>query len=427
MTASPVPPAPPRRRRRSVEDVLREENTGGILLAITAIVALVWVNSPLADSYRAVRDFAFGPSALHLHLSVEQWTADGLLTVFFFLVGIELKREFTVGELRTVRSALLPVVAAVGGMTAPALIYLAFNLTSQAGVVKGWAVPVATDIAFSVAIMGLVSGAVPRSLRVFLLTLAVADDLLGIVVIALFYNTGGLRFGWLAGCVAAVAVFGIAVQRRITNPLILLPIAIVAWYCMHSSGVHATIAGVLMGFMVPARLRPGESESVGERIAHACTPLTYGLIVPAFALMTAGVSFSASAMAEAVADPVAQGIAVGLVVGKPLGILAATWLMVKLTRATLDSRLSWADVFAMGSVAGIGFTVSLLINELAFAGDPLHGDHGTMAVLTGSLAAAALGSGLMAWRNSVHRRRARAAPGASEGESGAPGLPDSPA
>jgi NhaA family Na+:H+ antiporter len=391
-----------------VRDVLREENTGGVLLAITAVVALIWVNSPAAGSYLAFRDFAFGPESIHLHLTVEKWAADGLLTMFFFLVGIELKREFTVGELASFRSALLPVVAAVGGMAAPALIYLAFNLTSGVGETKGWAVPVATDIAFSVAIMGLVSGAVPRPLRLFLLTLAVADDLLGIVVIALFYNSGGLQFGWLGGCLVAVGAFAWAVRRRKIHPWLLIPIALVAWYCMHSSGVHATIAGVLMGFMVPAQLRSGESESVGERIAFAATPLTYGLIVPLFALMTAGVSVDPASLAEAAADPVARGVALGLVFGKPLGILAATFLMVKLTSCTIDARLNWWDILAMGSVAGIGFTVSLLINELAFEGDALHGDHGTMAVLAGSLTAAFLGSGLMAWRNSVHKRRLRA-------------------
>jgi NhaA family Na+:H+ antiporter len=385
--------------------VLRQENTGGILLAITAVVALIWVNSPLGGSYLAVRGFAFGPASLHLHLTIEQWAADGLLTMFFFLVGIELKREFTVGELATPRTALLPVVAAIGGMAAPAMIYLAFNLASPRGATEGWAVPVATDIAFSVAIMGVVSGAIPRSLRVFLLTLAVADDLLGIVVIAIFYNTGGLRFGWLAGCVGAVAAFGILVQRRTVHPWLLIPVAILAWYCMHESGVHATISGVLMGFTVPARLRAGETRSVGERVAFACTPVTYGVIVPLFALMTAGVSFTPSAIARAVVDPVWQGIAVGLVVGKPLGILAATWLMVTLTACSLDPRLSYLDILAMGSVAGIGFTVSLLINELAFVADTAHGVHGTMGVLTGSLTAALGGAGLMAWRNSVHARR----------------------
>jgi NhaA family Na+:H+ antiporter len=204
---------------------------------------------------------------------------------------------------------------------------------------------------------------------------------------------------------AVVAVFGAVVRRRIVNPWILIPLGVVAWYCMHNSGIHATISGVLMGFVVPAKMRPGERESVAERIGSATAPVTYGLIVPLFALMTAGVSFRPSAVAAAVADPVAQGIAVGLVVGKPLGILAATWLMVTFTRCAIDARLSWADILAMGSVAGIGFTVSLLINELAFTGDRLHGDHGTMAVLAGSLTAAVVGSCLMAWRNSVHAKR----------------------
>jgi NhaA family Na+:H+ antiporter len=395
-------------RRRTLGDMLRAENTGGILLAITAVVALAWVNSPLKGSYDALRDWTFGPASLGLHMSFEHWAADGLLTVFFFLVGLELKREFTVGELRTFSKAMLPVVAAVGGMTAPALIYLTLNLTSSAGQTNGWAVPVATDIAFSVAVMGLASRHVPRSLRIFLLTLAVADDLLGIVVIALFYNTGGLKLWWLAGCLAGAAAFGLVIRKGITNPLVLVPIAVIAWYCMHQSGVHSTICGVLLGFAVPAKTRDGGENPVGARIAFKLSPLTYGLIVPVFALMTAGVSFDPNAIAEAVRDPVAQGVALGLVFGKPIGILAATGLATHLTKARIDSRLNWLDILAMGEVAGIGFTVSLLINELAFTDAPIAADHGTMAVLTGSLVAAVLGTCLMAWRSRVHARAAGA-------------------
>ncbi|MDR0504321.1 MAG: Na+/H+ antiporter NhaA [Bifidobacteriaceae bacterium] len=400
--------APPRPRphRRTVVEVLREENTGGILLAATAVIALLWANTPLSGSYQALHDWTFGPAAWQLHLSFGHWAADGLLTLFFFLVGLELKREFVVGELRNPRQAMLPIFAAVGGMVCPALIYLAFNLTQSNGAPNGWAVPVATDIAFSVAIMGLVCSHVPRSLRLFLLTLAVADDLLGIIVIALFYNTGGLRWGWLAGCLLATACFGVLVQRGLAKPWLLLPLALIAWYTMYRSGVHATISGVLLGFTVPAKPSARSPEPLGERMAFQISPLTYGLAVPVFALMTAGVSFSPQAISQALSDPATPGIALGLVVGKPLGILLATFLLVKFTRAELDRRLNWLDILAMGEVAGIGFTVSLLINELAFANDHERAGHGTMAVLTGSLCAAVFGLILMSWRNRVHKRRA---------------------
>ncbi|MDR0945417.1 MAG: Na+/H+ antiporter NhaA [Bifidobacteriaceae bacterium] len=396
----------PQRKRRTVPELLRAENTGGALLAIAAVIALIWANTPAAGVYQTIRDFHFGPAALGLNLSVEHWASDGLLTLFFFVVGLELKREFTVGELATFRSALLPVVAAVGGMAAPAAIYLVVNLTSPNGHPNGWAVPSATDIAFSVAVLALISKHIPHSLRVFLLTLAVADDLLGIIVIAIFYNTGGLQPWWLVACAAAVALFGLLAQKRWMRPYLAWPIAVLAWYFMFRSGIHATIAGVLMGFTVPAKLGHGESEAVGERVARALGPVTYGFAVPVFALMVAGVSFEPSAIASAVRDPVAQGVVLGLVFGKPLGIVVTTFLVTRLPGFSLDARLSMADILAAGEVAGIGFTVSLLINELGFKGEEIHRVHGTMAVLTGSLIAALLGAALLKWRDHVHSKRA---------------------
>lgn len=409
------PPAPPERERlfgtltpgglSNLLDTLRAERTGGVLLLIGAVVALVWANSPWAASYTTVSETVVGPAAWHLDLTLAQWATDGLLAIFFFVVGVELKREIVVGELRQARTAVVPVVAAVGGMVVPALLYVAVNATAADGALRGWAVPTATDIAFAVAVLSVVGRSLPASLRAFLLTLAVVDDLLGIVVIAVVY-TEGIQLLTLAGALLAVAVFATLVRARRGGPLRqagLLVLAVTAWTLMHTSGVHATIAGVLLGLTAPAVARPGEEVSVAERLEHRWRPVSAGFAVPVFALFAAGVPLSGAAISAAVGDPVAQGVALGLVLGKPIGILAATWLVARFTRAALAPDLHWRDVGAVGLVAGIGFTVSLLIGELAFGEGSAHDEHLTVAILLASTTAAVLGGSALAWRDRQHR------------------------
>ena len=389
---------------RNFADDLRAENTGAILLLLGTVVALVWVNSPLRDGYTALSDFVVGPSALHLDLSIAQWATDGLLAIFFFVVGLELKREMVDGQLRRPSTAIVPILAAVGGMAAPAAIYALINITSADGAMHGWAVPVATDIAFAVAVLTIFGRRLPTALRAFLLTLAVVDDLLGIVVIAIFY-ADGLAFAWLGAAFATIAVFGLLVRRRGTTAWVLIPLAIAAWGFMHASGIHATIAGVVLGFTVPALARHGASISLAERFEHLWRPASAGFAVPVFALFAAGVSVSPSELMAAASDPAGQGVALGLVIGKPIGILIATFLLVKLTRANLDPSVRWPDLAAVSVVAGVGFTVSLLIGELSFdAGSPQSG-HAKAAILVGSLTAAVIGGALLTWRSRVHVRR----------------------
>lgn len=386
-------------------DTLRAERTGGILLLIGTVAALVWANSPWAASYATVSQTVVGPAAWHLDLTLAAWATDGLLAIFFFVVGVELKREIVAGELRRARTAVVPVVAAVGGMLAPALLYVAVNAAAADGAVRGWAVPTATDIAFAVAVLSVVGRSLPASLRAFLLTLAVVDDLLGIVVIAVVY-TEGIQLLTLAAALLAVALFGALVRVRrggFLRHVALLLIALAAWTLMHTSGVHATIAGVLLGLTAPAVARPGEQVSVAERLEHRWRPVSSGFAVPVFALFAAGVPLSAAAISAAVGDPVAQGVALGLVVGKPVGIVAATWLVARFTRATLAPDLHWRDVGAVGLLAGIGFTVSLLIGELAFGEGSPHDEHLTVAILLASTTAAVLGGAALAWRDRQHR------------------------
>jgi NhaA family Na+:H+ antiporter len=389
-------------------DTLRTEKAGGVLLLAGALVALAWANSPWRDGYQAMRTAVVGPAALHLDLPLEHWATDGLLAIFFFVVGLELKREMVDGELRRPATALVPIVAAVGGMVAPALLFTAVNATAATGDLRGWAIPTATDIAFAVGVLSVVGRHLPNALRAFLLTLAVVDDLLGIVIIAVVYS-GDLALLWLVGSLAAAAVFALLVRRRVTAWWVLVPLALVAWGCMHASGVHSTIAGVVLGFCVPALPGPGEAESLAERFEHRWRPVSAGLAVPVFALFAAGVALDPASLGDAARDPVAQGVALGLVVGKPLGIVAATWLAVRLTRGGFAPGVRWTDIAGLGMVAGIGFTVSLLIAALAFGEGTPRDDHVRAAVLCASLLAAVLGGSVLAARNRRHRGRALAA------------------
>ncbi|MFF5975306.1 Na+/H+ antiporter NhaA [Streptomyces sp. NPDC012769] len=404
--------------RRFVADALRTETVGGVLLLVAAIAALVWANTPLKDSYASLRDFHIGPAALGLDLSIQHWAADGLLAIFFFVAGIELKRELVAGELRDPRAAALPVIAAICGMAVPALVYTLVNTIGD-GRLDGWAVPTATDIAFALAVLAVIGTSLPSALRAFLLTLAVVDDLFAILIIAVFF-TGDLNFAALGGAFAGLAVFWLLLRKGVRGWYVYVPLALVIWGLMYNSGVHATIAGVAMGLMLRCTTREGEKHSPGEHIEHLIRPVSAGLAVPLFALFSAGVAVSGGAIGKVFTQPVTLGVVLGLVVGKALGIFGGTWLAARFTRAELNPELAWPDVFAVASLAGIGFTVSLLIGELAFAGDTALTDEVKAAVLMGSLIAALLASVLLKLR--VRRYQALCAE--EERDDDQDGIPD---
>ncbi|MEN0128343.1 MAG: Na+/H+ antiporter NhaA [Brevundimonas sp.] len=386
---------------RNLMDTLRQERTGGVLLLLGTVVALVWANVA-PHSYESVAETVVGPAALHLDLTLATWATDGLLAIFFFVVGLELKREIVGGELRHIHTAIVPMVAAVGGMLVPATLYVLINL-QDGGDLRGWAVPTATDIAFAVSVLAVVGRRLPNALRAFLLTLAVVDDLLAIIVIAVFF-TDSIAFVPLLAGLATVAVFAVVIRRGWMSPWLLAPLGFVAWAFVHASGVHATIAGVLLGLVVPAvatTTPDGEGPSIAETMEHRWRPISAGFAVPIFAIFAAGVTFTSGVVSAAIHDPVSQGVAVGLVVGKPVGIVAATLLVARFTKASLAPGLGWADVLAVGLVGGIGFTVSLLVGELAFGGGSAHDEHIVIAVLFASLVAAVLG-GLSLWQRDVH-------------------------
>lgn len=409
-TPSALPPSPApdataeeERDRRSVADFLRLETSGGLLLLAAATVALIWANSPLGDAYTALRDHHVGIAALGLDLSVGHWASEGLLAVFFFVAGIELKRELVLGELRRPAAAALPVVAAVGGMVAPALVYLAVAGLGG-GTLDGWAVPMATDIAFALGVLAVAGRHMPAALRTFLLTLAIVDDLIAILVIAVVF-TSDVSLWALAGALAGLAVFWALHRGHVRGWYVYVPLSLVIWGLMYISGIHATVAGVAIGMLLRTTSGPLEKESPAERVEHLVHPYSAGIAVPLFALFAAGVTVSGGTLAEVAREPAALGVVLGLFAGKLIGVFGVTYLAARFTRARLNPSLTWADMAGGALLAGIGFTVSLLMTELSFAGHPGMAEQVKVAVLAGSLLSALCASALLAVRG---RRYARA-------------------
>ena len=387
--------------RQAVARALRAETVGGLVLLAAAVVALVWANTPWSDTYEQIRDFHFGVPALGLDLSVGHWTADGLLAIFFLVAGIELKRELVLGELRTPATAALPVVAALCGMVVPAALYAA-TAAAGGGSLDGWAVPMATDIAFALAVLAVLSTHLPSAMRAFLLTLAVVDDLGAILIIAIFF-TSDLNFVALGGAVAGLVVFWVLQRYRVRGWWWYVPLGVTIWALMYNGGIHATVAGVAMGLILRTARDKDEAASPGERTSHLLRPVSAGVAVPLFALFAAGVAVSLPSLGDVFTRPEPLGVVLGLVIGKTVGIFAGTYLAARFTRARINPDLAWADVFALAVLAGIGFTVALLIGELAFP-DPAAAEHIKAAVLVGSLIAAGLAALLVKRRNGIYRR-----------------------
>lgn len=379
-----------RREVVRVHRLLKVEFVGGLIIMVAALIGFVAANSPLADWYLSIRDFTFGPESLGLNLSIGTWAADGLLAIFFFMVGLELKREFVEGDLRSPGTAIVPIAAAFGGVGVPALIYLSFNFGTPTA--HGWAIPSATDIAFAVAVLGLLAPGINPALRMFLLTLAVVDDFVAIAIIAVFY-TDGVDFLSLAAALLPAIVFAVLIRWRgdwfAKSPwgawIILLPLGIVTWTFFHHSGIHATVAGVVLAFLVPVRGKSGRE--VAETLNHRFQPLSTLIAVPVFALFAAGVP-----LGEATGfpfSPVALGIMAGLILGKPIGIALTTWAITRFTRATLGSSVRWREVIGVSALAGVGFTVAMLVTELSFSNES-DIDTGRLAVMVGSILAVAV-------------------------------------
>ena len=357
----------PTRLLEPLREFLREEAAGGILLMIAATVALIVANSPLGDAWDELWHTSVGivVGDTEWAMSLLHWVNDGLMAIFFLVVGLEIKRELRMGELREPRKAMLPIAAAVGGAVVPALIYLALNVGGPGA--SGWGVPMATDIAFALGVLAIVGSRVPTSLKVFLTTLAIVDDLLAVGVIAVFY-TGSIDLLGVTEAVVCVSLLLVANRLGVRSLVVYGVLGVGLWVGVLVSGVHATIAGVLLAFTIPAVVgalpsdgRPTRSPLV--RLEHLLHPWSAFLIVPIFALANAGVRLTGGF--EVFAEPIALGVMIGLVVGKPVGILASVWLLGRLTGTGLPDGSTRAQMAAVGLLAGIGFTMSLFIADLA--------------------------------------------------------------
>jgi len=366
-----------------------------------AVVAMVWANSAWRESYDAFRAITFGPEFLGLNIDIKHWVQDGLLAIFFAVAGLELRREFSHGDLRNPRNAILPIVAAIGGMVVPAGIYLGFTWNDPTAR-AGWAIPMATDIAFSLAVLAVVGRHLPNALRAFLLTLAIVDDLIAIIVIAVFFSDK-LAVVPLLASVAFLTAYGLTQRAGWTQWWVAIPIALAAWTALHASGVHATVAGVAIGVLTSNQRRRGALRSAEERYEEILRPISAGFAVPLFALVSAGVKINEGFITGLLTDRAATGIVAGLVIGKIIGITGGAWLITLFSRAELNPELNWSDVFGVSCVAGIGFTVSLLIASLAFGTNTGRTDNIIAAVLIGSLIASVLSAVVLARRNRYYK------------------------
>lgn len=438
MAGNPLPPSDltwigsdrrlARRLGRPVQNFMRIEAASGVVLVIATIAALIIANTALRDTYHDILEthleIVFGSWHV-LDESVEHLINDGLMAIFFFVVGVEIKRELVAGELRDPRAAALPSIAAIGGMVVPALIYFALNTSSPES--AGWGIPMATDIAFALGVMSLLGSRVPSQLKLFLLTLAIVDDVGAIAVIALFYSSD-LSMVWLIAGIALLVLVYVLQRVEVWYTPIYVVIGIITWYAILESGVHATIAGVALGFLTPAvplqrQVKPEEvvgtvvdpedltaanarraslyvreSVSVAERMETLIHPFSSFIILPIFALANAGIELSGSAVSDAASSRVTLGIILGLVLGKTVGVSVATWIAVRSGISSLPRGVNWSQIVAVAMLAGIGFTVALFITGLAFEGDELAvlDTQARMGILIASLAASIIGIVMLA-------------------------------
>ena len=405
---------------RPLVDFLHTEAAGGVVLLVATAVALVWANSPFQDSYVELwhthLSITLGDHTLDLDL--QEWVNDGLMTIFFLVVGLEIKRELVEGELREPRRAAMPAIAALGGMIVPALIYTAINAGGDAA--DGWGIPMATDIAMAVGVLSLLSRRVPPTLKLFLLALAIVDDIGAIVVIAVFYSSG-IEPAALGVAAILLVLVALAKWAGVHHIAVYVVLGLGLWLAVEESGVHATLVGVILGLMAPTRpvrqrqlidqdaltdlssaeaahetaVLARESVSVVEWLEHLLHPWTSFVILPLFALANAGIPLSSEALSDAASSPITLGVVLGLVVGKLVGVTAFTWLAARLGLGVLPAGATWRSIVGVAALAGIGFTVSIFITGLAFS-DVARQNEAKVGILVASALAAGLGSLILA-------------------------------
>lgn len=379
----------PKKLVDTLPDFLKGEAIAGKLILIATVMALIAVNSPLQHLYEDVwrSNLSIDLGSWSISMDLRHWINEGLMAIFFLVVGLEIRHELVHGELRDIKKAILPIAAAVGGMIVPAVFYIAVN--SQSGLVQGWGIPIATDIAFAAAVLALLNKRVPISLKLFLLTLAIADDIGAIFVIALFYAE--IINYWFLGISAIILVVYYIIRKRLAGHLAMFCVmGMVLWLTTHLSGIHASIVGAAVGMLAPIALRPS-GKSVAKKLEDFFHPISTYAILPLFAFANAGVIISTQAFTNTSSISVISGIALGLVAGKMLGITIASWIMVRLGKATLPTDTNWRHIIGVGFIAGIGFTVSIFMTELAFRTDLQLIESAKIGIFIASIVSAILG------------------------------------
>lgn len=368
------------------KDFFASSNAGGIMLFLCVILSMIIANSPLAASLQNLLDLPLGfeTESIHLKYSVLLWINDGLMAVFFLLVGLEIKREIVEGELSSPKKASLPILCAIGGAVVPALIYLSFNAGQETA--SGWGIPMATDIAFALAVINLLGNRIPSSLKIFLAALAIVDDLIAILVIAFFYSSG-IELTYLYYAAAGMVVLILMNRFNVLNPYLYLIPGVFIWYFIHHSGIHATIAGVLVAMTIPTN--DTAIESPLERLEHALTKPVNFLIIPLFAFANTNITLEKE-MLGGLTSGLGLGISLGLLVGKPIGILLTSFLCTKAKLSSLPEGSNWKHIIGVGLLAGIGFTMSIFIAILSF-NDPEHVSEAKLSILVTSLLAGVFG------------------------------------
>lgn len=340
---------------------MKTETIGGIVLFIVSAITVLIANSPFANQYQDLIHFKFGVGSLQL--SFAHWASEFLLAIFFFVVGIELKREVVEGALSDKKTAVAPVAGALGGIIFSGLLFLAINYGTAN--LSAWATPISTDVAFSIAVFSIFGKRLPAELRTFLLTLAVVNDLIAILVIAFIYG-GNLDFGWMLVAAFFVTLFGYLQNKTLINVWFLVPVGLFAWYATLQSGIHATVSGVALGLMMRIATLPQEKVSLGEKVEHQLQPISAFLCVPIFAFTAIGLDVSGFNFADVLSNKLALGILLGFLIGQPIGITTFAYGITKLTKSQLHPKLTWWDVYVVGSLAAIGFTVALLVTQISF-------------------------------------------------------------
>jgi Na+:H+ antiporter, NhaA family len=381
---------------RPIQTFINREVTSGQLLLFATLFAMVWAQPAYISDYHA---FWYSPAFTWLPYPMDTphfWINDGLMVLFFLVVGLEIKQEITQGELAGWQKAAMPLFAAMGGVIAPALIYLGIAGRLAPA---GWAIPTATDIAFALAALAIVGSRVPLSVRIFLTALAIVDDLLAIAIIAVFY-TDNLHWGWLGPCLVVLGLLGGLNRLKVAALWPYMALGGVLWWCMHQLGIHTTLAGVLLALLIPTSHPSGVSPA--DTLAHRLHPITSFGVVPLFALANAGISLQPEVIKSQFADPITLGILAGLVIGKPLGITISCWLVHQCKWAKLPADMTWGQLLGLGMLGGIGFTMALFVTSLGL-NDPANQETARLGILVGSLVSAGMGIGML-WLCSLRRK-----------------------